>query len=73
MVLRSWCGLPREVVYAPSLEVLKVRSDGALSSLTWWVATLPMAGGLELDYHEDPFQSKQFYDSVILIYHYQDL
>ena len=55
MVLRSWCGLPREVVYAPSLEVLKVRLDGALGSLTWWVATLPMAGGLELDYHEDPF------------------
>ena len=29
----------------PSLEVLKARLDGALGSLIWWVAALPMAGG----------------------------
>jgi len=32
-------------VGAPSLEVLKARLDGALGSLSWWVVTLPMAGG----------------------------
>jgi len=32
-------------IYAPPLEVLKARLDGALGSLIWWVAALPMAGG----------------------------
>jgi len=32
-------------VGALSLEVFKVRLDGALDSLSWWVAALPMAGG----------------------------
>ncbi|KFQ60197.1 hypothetical protein N334_00832, partial [Pelecanus crispus] len=32
-VVRHWKRLPREVVDAPSLEVLKARLDGALSSL----------------------------------------
>jgi len=40
--------LPREAVGAPSLELLKGRLDGALSSLSWWGAALSMAGGLEL-------------------------
>jgi len=44
-VVRLWHRLPRETVDAPSLEVLKVRLDGELGSLIWWVATLPMAGG----------------------------
>ena len=35
----------------PSLEVLKVRLDGALGSLIWWVATMPEGLGLELDDH----------------------
>ena len=35
----------REAVDAPSLEALKDRLDGALGSLIWWVASLPMAGG----------------------------
>ncbi|KFM04159.1 hypothetical protein AS27_10727, partial [Aptenodytes forsteri] len=32
-VLEHWNRLPREVVDAPSLEVFKVRLDGALSNL----------------------------------------
>ncbi|KFW68859.1 hypothetical protein AS28_07535, partial [Pygoscelis adeliae] len=32
-VVRYWNRLPREVVDAPSLEVLKARLDGALSNL----------------------------------------
>ena len=32
-VVRQWKRLPREVVDAPSLEVFKVRLDGALSNL----------------------------------------
>jgi len=36
-------------VGAPSLEVLKARLDGALGSLSWWEAALPMAERLELD------------------------
>ena len=30
---------------SPSLEVLKATLDGALGSLSWWVAALPTAGG----------------------------
>lgn len=32
-VVRQWNRLPREAVEAPSLEVLKVGSDGALGNL----------------------------------------
>ncbi|KFM01631.1 hypothetical protein AS27_07427, partial [Aptenodytes forsteri] len=32
-VVRHWKRLPREVVDAPSLELFKVRLDGALSNL----------------------------------------
>ena len=32
-MVRHWNRLPREVVAAPSLEVFKVRLDGALSNL----------------------------------------
>ncbi|KFP13996.1 hypothetical protein Z169_02155, partial [Egretta garzetta] len=32
-VVKHWNRLPREVVEAPSLETLKTRLDGALSSL----------------------------------------
>ena len=41
--------MPRGAVDASSLEVFKARLDGALGSLNWWTATLPMAGALELD------------------------
>ena len=36
--------LPTEAVCAPSVEVLRARLDGALGSLSWWGAALPMAG-----------------------------
>jgi len=32
---------PREVMDAPSLEVLKAKLDGTLSSLIWWGTTCP--------------------------------
>ncbi|KFP16857.1 hypothetical protein Z169_07791, partial [Egretta garzetta] len=32
-VVRHWHRLPREAVYAPSLEVFKARLDGALNNL----------------------------------------
>jgi len=51
-------------VDAPSLEAFKARLDVALGSLVWWLATLYMAGGLELDDHCGPFQPRPFYDSM---------
>ena len=48
-VVAHWNRLPKEVVDTPSLEALKARLDVVLSSLVWWLATLPTAGGLELD------------------------
>jgi len=63
MRVRHWCRLPREAVDAPSLEVFKARLDGALSNLVQWKVSLPMAGGLELDDPQGPFQPKAFYDS----------
>jgi len=48
-VLSHWHRLPREAVDAPFLEAFKAGLDGALSSLIWWVAILPMTGELELD------------------------
>ena len=36
--------MPR-AVGAPSLEAFKTSLDGALGSLTWWLATLPVARG----------------------------
>ena len=48
-VVRAWHRLPREAVDNPSLEVPKARLDGALGSLSWWVVSLPVAKGLELD------------------------
>ena len=42
--VRQWHRLPRGAVDAPSLEVLKAGLDGALGTLGWWLAALPMAG-----------------------------
>jgi len=44
-VVEPWHRLPREVGDAPSLETLKARLDGALSSLIWVKMSLLMAGG----------------------------
>ena len=38
----------QRAVGAPSLEAFRVRLDGFLGSLIWWLAALPMARGLEL-------------------------
>ena len=35
-VVRCWNRLPRQAVDALSLEVFKVRLDGALGSLVWY-------------------------------------
>ena len=48
-VVSHWNGLPKEVVDAPSLEAFKARLDVVLGSLVWWLATLYIAEGLELD------------------------
>ena len=56
--------MPKEAVDAPSLETFKARLDVALGSLVWWLATLHIAGGLKLDDHCGPFQSRPFYDSM---------
>ena len=48
-MVRDWHRLPREVVDAPPLEAFKARLDAALGSLILCVASLLMAGGLELD------------------------
>jgi len=45
-VVRRWNRLPREVVDALSLELLKARLDGALSNLIWWKVYPLMEGGL---------------------------
>ena len=45
-VVWHWHILPREVVGSPPLEVLKTSLDGALGSLIWWVATLPVVQGV---------------------------
>ena len=47
-VVRHWNRLPKEAVDAPSLEAFKARLDVDLGSLVCWLATLCIAGGLEL-------------------------
>ena len=56
-----------EVVDAPSLEAFKARLDVALGSLVWWLATLHIAGGLELNDHCGPFQPRPFYEYSFLL------
>ena len=46
--LRGWSGLgtaAQRSCGAPSLEAHKAKLDGALGSLSWWEAALPMAKG----------------------------
>lgn len=65
MVVTHQNGLPRELVAALSLQVLKPRLDVALGSLVSWLAALHIAKGLKLDDHYGPLQSRPFYDSMI--------
>jgi len=46
-VVKHWNGLPREAVDAPSLETVKARLDGALSSLIKLKMSLLTAWGLD--------------------------
>jgi len=46
-VVRHWHRLPREIVDGPSLEMFKVRLDGALSKLIQQKMSLPMVRGLD--------------------------
>jgi len=47
-----------EVGDAPSLEILKVRLDGALSDLIWLKMSLLTAGGLDQMIFQGPFEPK---------------
>ena len=58
--------MPKEVVDAPSPEAFKGRLDVALGSLVWWLVTLHIAGGLELDGHCGSFQPRLFYEDNAL-------
>ena len=62
-LLRHWDRIPREVVGASSLRVLKARLDGALSYLVYW--EVPMAGGCNRIISEVPSNSNH---SLILCY-----
>ena len=46
-MLRHWHRLPREAVSAPSLEVFKASLGGALGTLSWWGAALPVGREVE--------------------------
>jgi len=54
-------------VGAPSLQALKARWDGALGSLSWWGAALPMAGGGTGWALSSP-PTEHFCDSMIEVY-----
>jgi len=64
-VVTHWNRLPKEGVYAPTLEAFKARLDVALGSLVCWLVTLHVAGGLELDGHRVLF--RPFYDSMMIL------
>ena len=63
-VVKHWPRVPREAVAVPSLAGFKTRLDGALSTLGWWKMSLLMAGRLEPDDLQGPFQPLPCYDSI---------
>jgi len=65
-VVKHWNRVPKEAVNAPSLAVFKARLDGVLRNLVNWKMSLFMAGGLEPDDLQGPFQPLPFYDSMII-------
>ena len=60
----------QRAVGAPSLQALKARWDGALGSLSWWGAALPMAGGgtgwALRSLQPEPFNESMIYISVLV-------
>jgi len=54
-VVKHWHRLPREIVDAPSLEVFKSRLEVHI-----------LGRGFDWMIFQGPFQSKPFYDSMIL-------
>ena len=54
-VLRHWNRLLIEAVDALSLEAFNTKLDRTLNNLVYWEVSLPIAGGLELDYLNGPF------------------
>ena len=64
-VVRHWNRLPREAVDAPTLKAFKARLDGALSNLVYREVSLPIAGMLELDDLEDPFQLNPTHSMIL--------
>ena len=60
--VRHWNRIPRGVVVAPFLEVLKAGLDGGMGP----VDADPAHGrGLELDGFQGPFQPKPLYNSMV--------
>ena len=66
-MVTHWTRLPKEAVDVPSLEAFKAGLDVALGSLVWWLVTLHIAGGLELDDRCGPFQPRLFCDPMNLL------
>ena len=62
----DWNRLPKEAVDAPFLEASNAMLDVALGSLVWWLATLHIAGALELNNHCGPFQPRPFCNSTTM-------
>jgi len=48
--------------HSTALWIHPPRLDVALGGLVCWLATLHIAGGLEMDDHCGPFQPRPFYD-----------
>jgi len=48
-----------------SISFHLVRLDGALSNLSGWEVSLPLAGVMEPDDLKEPFQPKPFYCSIL--------
>ena len=68
-VVKHWRRLPREVVDAPSLQILRVRLDGALS--TDGAVGVPFqCRELNKMTFKGPFQLKWFHDSMVYMHIY---
>lgn len=56
-VVRNCVRLPRKAVAVVSLEMFKIRLDGAQSNLFYWEVLLPTAWGWNLKVPSDPNHS----------------